>query len=75
MIPSAARVMNQSTVIGPKKVASRCVPRDWNRNSPTRITADSGRTQRSSPWPTPGAVCRPSTAPITEIAGVMMPSP
>ena len=48
------------------------VPWLWNQNSTTRITIVIGTTYGSS---TGVATPRPSTAPSTEMAGVMMPSP
>ncbi len=75
MIPSAARVRNHTRVIGPNSEAIWCVPRDWIMNSATRITADMGSTHECMDALTPGASFRPSMAPITEMAGVIMPSP
>jgi hypothetical protein len=48
------------------------VPKRWNMNSAVRMTSVIGTIQ----WRSAGAAtCRPSTAPSTEIAGVMTPSP
>ena len=44
MTPSAARVMNHSSMIGPKKVPTRAVPCFWNTNSTIRMTSVSGTT-------------------------------
>ena len=63
---------NQTTITRPNTAPTRAVPRFWNTNSATRMTlARIGTTH-------PGmldATSIPSTAPRTEIAGVMTPSP
>ena len=42
--PPRASAMNQTTVIGPKKVATRAVPRDCTANRANRIITESGTT-------------------------------
>ena len=63
---------NQTPVIGPNTAPTRAVPRRWKAKSARMIPNATGTTQ----WDSAGvATARPSTAPSTEIAGVMMPSP
>ncbi len=76
MAPSTAMAANQTRQIGPNQVATLPVPRDWMRNSPTRIasvisstTAGVTRSARA------GTDLRPSTADRTEIDGVITASP
>ncbi len=70
--PSTAMVTNQTSVIGPKAVPTRAVPKRWNMNSPKRITSVIGTTR----WTSAGLpTSSPSTALRTEMAGVMTPSP
>ena len=73
--PSAARIRNQAVVMGPNARAMLAVPRDWTRNRVMRMAAEIGSTRAPSSGLTPGASLRPSTAPSTEMAGVMTPSP
>ena len=47
------------------------VPRDWKRNKPIRITIEIGTTNRLRKGV---ATSNPSTALITEMAGVIIPS-
>ena len=42
--PAMAMAMNQRSMIGPKKAATRAVPCDWKANSTTRMTTVSGTT-------------------------------
>ena len=65
-------VTNQTTIIGPKTRPTLAVPRFWTRNSANRMATVIGTTNVRSAGVT---TSRPSTAPRTEIAGVMMPSP
>ena len=60
-------------MIGPNTAPTLAVPCRWNMNSATRMTLDTIGT-------THGGICgvataMPSTAPSTEMAGVMTPSP
>ena len=70
--PMTARVMNHTTMTGPNMAPTLAVPRDWIRNSPTRITTVITTTYGSNTWV---AIASPSTAPSTEMAGVIIPSP
>ncbi len=63
---------NQTSITGPNSLPTRSVPWRWNRNSAVRTTSVIGTTQVCSAG---AATLRPSTAPSTEIAGVMTPSP
>ena len=57
----------------PNTAPTRAVPKRWNRKSATRIRAEMRGTTHSG---SPGvATPMPSTAPRTEIAGVITPSP
>ncbi len=59
-------------MIGANTAPTLPVPRFWNANSSTMMTAEIGTMKRCRP----GAITsRPSTAPSTEIAGVITPSP
>ena len=60
--------MNQRTITGPNTAPTRAVPVRCTRKSTSRIAAD-----RYGTMVVPTG--RPSTAPSTEMAGVMMPSP
>ena len=42
--PATARVANQTSMIGPKNVATRPVPRLWTTNRATRIASVIGTT-------------------------------
>jgi len=70
--PSAARVRNQTTVIGPKSLPTLPVPWLWIAKRPTMIPTVTGTTHFASAGV---ATDRPSTADSTEIAGVMTASP
>ncbi len=76
MIPSAAIAMNQTRQIGPNRLATLAVPRDWPMNRLIRITRLAISTIA---WVTCGPMCgmlfRPSTADSTVTAGVSMASP
>ena len=67
---------NQTTMIGPNRLATLAVPRDCDRNSSTSTTALASSTV---PWLTTwcswGTVFMPSMADSTEMAGVIMASP
>jgi hypothetical protein len=58
-------------VIGPKTFPTPVVPRDWKRNNPMRMMTATGTTYGSKSGV---AICNPSTALRTEIAGVIIPS-
>ena len=70
--PPAEMAMNHKTMIGPNRVATAAVPRDWAANKAMRITADNGSTISAKDGETS---FNPSTAERTEIAGVMTASP
>lgn len=58
--------------MGPKALLTRAVPAGWRRNSRVRITAETGTTA----WDSPGdTTAKPSTALMTEMAGVITASP
>ncbi len=57
---------------GPKSQPTAPVPRRWTRNSPASIPSEMGTTRCESPG---AATFRPSTAEVTEMAGVIIPSP
>ena len=70
--PITARTANHSTMIGPNRAATLAVPRPCMAKSPTRMTIERGTTAFSKA----GAMTlRPSTADMTESAGVMAASP
>jgi hypothetical protein len=70
--PATPMATNHTTMTGPKSLPTRSVPRDWMRNSAARIATEIGTMNRCAAWvETP----IPSTAEMTEIAGVIMPSP
>src|SRR5262249_13293137 len=46
--PATAITVNQTSITGPKNVATLAVPRDWNANSSTRMSAVSGTTYGSN---------------------------
>ena len=71
-MPSTARVMNHSTITGPKARPMSSVPNRWIENSSTMIVSASGRIHLCTEG---AAICRPSTDDSTEMAGVMMLSP
>ena len=62
---------NQSTMIGPKRRPIFSVPRRWMANRATRIPSVPGTTNRCM---SASMIESPSTAPSTEIAGVMSAS-
>ncbi len=71
-MPSTVSVANQRIITGPKTAPTVAVPKRWKANMPTRITTVMGTIQ----WVRAGAATSsPSTAPSTEIAGVIIPSP
>ena len=71
-MPSAPMVRNHSTITGPKKAPTRAVPWLWMRNRPAITPIVIGITNELN---TGVATSRPSIAPSTEIAGVIMLSP
>ena len=71
-MPSAAIVLNQTTITGPKSLPISPVPRRWIAKSATRMAQVSGTTRCDSRGLT---FASPSTALRTEIAGVITPSP
>ena len=71
-IPRTASVANQTHMTGPKNAPTRAVPLRWITNSVTMMTSASGTMNRCNCGVT---ISSPSTAPSTEIAGVIMPSP
>ncbi len=63
---------NQTVVTGPNTAPIRAVPRCWTENRTTMIV----RLIHSTHGARAGvATAKPSMAPSTEIAGVMIPSP
>ncbi len=71
-IPSAAIVTNQTSMIHPNIPPTFAVPLYWKEKSVAMMPNAIGTTKRVSV----GAMTfSPSTAPNTETAGVMMPSP
>jgi hypothetical protein len=63
-------------MIGPKALATFCVPRDWTMNRPSKMTMLTTMVTRVVTMPCRAwMVFRPSTADSTEIAGVMTESP
>ena len=70
--PSTAIVANQTSITQPNMPPTRAVPKRWSANSAVMMTKLIGTTAFASAGT---ANCTPSTAPSTEIAGVMMPSP
>jgi len=77
--PVNAIITNQTAVIGLNHFATPAVPRLWNKNSTMRIAHETGTTMLStfvfcsteSPW----ISFNPSTAPNTDMTGVIIPSP
>ena len=59
-------------MIGPKSLPTTDVPRRWIQNSITRMTMVMGITHSESAGET---ISSPSTAEITDMAGVMTASP
>ena len=70
--PRVAIVINHTSMIGPKALPIRSVPKRCTANSDVRITSVIG-TMYCATLGT--AISRPSIAPSTLMAGVMMPSP
>ncbi|MNV88018.1 hypothetical protein D3C71_1821880 [compost metagenome] len=71
-MPSTARQVNHSSVIGPKNLPMPAVPCFCSANSASSTSSDSGSTN----WRKCGeTTSRPSTAESTEMAGVITPSP
>jgi len=70
--PIAAMDANHSTVTGPNTRPTFAVPKRCETNSRTRITTDSGTMNCSRCG---AATSMPSTAPSTDTAGVITPSP
>lgn len=71
-IPRAAKVPNQSSMMGPKRRPTLPVPRRWMAKRPIRIMHVRGTTQGLKALL---AIVSPSTALSTEMAGVITPSP
>jgi hypothetical protein len=70
--PRMAMVLNQTVMTGPNMLPIFAVPCFCSAKRAVSIRAAIGHTQ----WLNAGAATeRPSTAPSTEIAGVMIPSP
>ena len=67
-----AMMMNQTKVIGAKKVETRAVPCDCTENSKTRMITVSGSTYGEN---ASVATLRPSTADSTDSAGVIKVEP
>ena len=70
--PSAAMVPNHTSVMGPNALPTFDVPKRCTMNSRSRIATVTATTDFSIAGAT---TLSPSTAPSTEMAGVMMPSP
>ncbi len=67
---------NQVTMTGPNSLATVAVPRDWIRNSPTRMTNEAKVMVLGPTMPCSDLTSfRPWKAPSTEMAGVMIESP
>ena len=69
---SSAMTTNHASMTGPNSRPTFAVPRLWMRNSPMMMTTVTGTTYGAKSGV---ATFKPSTAPSTEMAGVMMPSP
>ncbi len=69
--PSTPIATNHTTITGPNRRPTLCVPRYWMANSATRMTNVAGTTKFAAA----GLNLMPSMAESTEIAGVMTPSP
>ena len=65
-------VTNHTRTTGPNTRPTPAVPRFWTRKSTRRTTTDTGTMYASRAGAT---TLSPSTAPSTEIAGVITPSP
>ena len=70
--PMAASDRNQTVVIGPNTRPTFSVPKRWAANTPSNTAMVIGSTKGLSPG---AATSSPSTAPSTEIAGVIILSP
>ena len=67
--PRTVSIENQTTIAGPKKNPTFCVPNRWKKNKPHKITIIIGNVG------IPGTTSpRPSTAEATEMGGVIIPS-
>ncbi len=71
--PRAPIVTNHTSMIGPNIPPTRDVPCFWSENSAKRITTVERTTVASCRFG--AAICKPSMAPRTEMAGVIIPSP
>ncbi len=71
-MPTAASARNQVSITGPNTLPTFSVPKRCAANRMASTTRAIGTTNRPSPG---AATSRPSTAPSTEIAGVITPSP
>ena len=70
--PSTASTTNHAHMTGPNRIPTLAVPRFWIANSARMMTSVTGTTNGCSA----GAITSsPSTAPSTEMAGVIIPSP
>ena len=72
LMPSTASVTNQRTMIGPNSLPTLAVPRLWMTKRPARMVTVSGTMYPPSVGAT---ITNPSSAPRTDIAGVIMLSP
>ena len=72
LTPRTAIEMNQTAVRGPKIAPIPAVPCRCTANTAEMMMTAIGTTHCCSAG---AAILRPSTAPSTEMAGVMMPSP
>ena len=70
--PNTAIITNHTTMTGPNALPTRSVPLCWVKNNVVMITAPSGTTYAARPGCTSS---RPSTADITDTAGVITLSP
>ena len=70
--PRMASTPNHAHITGPNRLPTLAVPCFWIANSTTMITSVTGT---MNGWSCGAMISRPSTAPSTEIAGVIMPSP
>ena len=70
--PSVAIVPNQTSITGPKRRETASVPERWTQNSTMTMKSVTGTTQSPKPGTTRSI---PSTADMTDMAGVMIASP
>ena len=70
--PSTPSTTNQTSITGPNNRPTSAVPRACSMKRATRMIRDNGRTNGVKAG---AAADRPSTALITETAGVIMASP